>query len=80
MAATSAAEVYEEHIKALSAEQRLELLALIAGELAAERGTTDQAPRHSLDELHGLGKELWAGVDAQEYVNRLRDEWHDRSP
>jgi hypothetical protein len=55
-------------------------LALIAGELAAERGTIDQAPRHSLDELHGLGKELWAGVDAQEYVNRLRDEWHDRSP
>ena len=78
MAATSAAEVYEEHVKSLSLEQRLELLALIAGDLAAERGTAD-ASRHSLAELHGLGQGLWEGVDAQEYVNRLRDEWHDRS-
>jgi hypothetical protein len=25
--------------------------------------------------LHGVGRELWAGEDAQIYVNRLRDEW-----
>jgi hypothetical protein len=30
---------------------------------------------HSLMELEGLGKEIWAGEDAQAYVNRLRDEW-----
>ena len=24
---------------------------------------------------YGLGKEMWDGIDAQEYVNRLRDEW-----
>ena len=29
----------------------------------------------SLMELEGLGKEIWAGEDAQAYVNRLRDEW-----
>ena len=23
--------------------------------------------------LHGLGKELWDGIDAQEYVNALRE-------
>ena len=28
-----------------------------------------------LTNLRGLGKEIWQGEDAQEYVNRLRDEW-----
>lgn len=31
--------------------------------------------RRSLLELRGLGKGLWKGEDAQEYVNRLRKEW-----
>ena len=26
-------------------------------------------------DFYGLGKEIWDGEDAQEYVNRLRDEW-----
>lgn len=25
--------------------------------------------------LAGLGKGTWAGMDAQEYINKLRDEW-----
>ena len=25
--------------------------------------------------LRGLGKDLWEGVDAQEYINKLREEW-----
>jgi len=29
-------------------------------------------------ELHGLGKEIWEGIDAQEYVNKLRAEWDHR--
>jgi hypothetical protein len=33
-------------------------------------------PRH-LASLEGLGKDLWAGEDAQAYVSRLRDEWND---
>ena len=31
--------------------------------------------RLSLLELKGLGKELWAGVDAAEHVARERDSW-----
>jgi hypothetical protein len=27
-------------------------------------------------DFYGLGRQLWAGEDAQEFVNRLRDEWH----
>lgn len=32
-------------------------------------------PRPSLMDLEGLGSEIWADEDAQEYVSRLRDEW-----
>ena len=31
----------------------------------------------SLLELRGLGKTLWRGEDAQEYVNKLRREWKE---
>lgn len=30
---------------------------------------------HSIMEPHGLGKEIWEGIDAQEYMHCLRDEW-----
>lgn len=33
-------------------------------------------PRHSIMELEGLGKEIWQGVDAQEYVNWERASWN----
>jgi len=29
----------------------------------------------SLLKLKGLGKHLWRGVDAQDYINKLRQEW-----
>lgn len=31
--------------------------------------------KHNIEELRGLGKEIWEGVDAQEYVDSLRQEW-----
>jgi hypothetical protein len=33
------------------------------------------ASRRSITELRGLGKEIWQGQDAQEYVNQERDSW-----
>jgi hypothetical protein len=33
----------------------------------------------SLLELEGLGAEMWKGMDAQKYVDELRDEWRDES-
>jgi len=30
---------------------------------------------HSILELRGLGKEIWKGVDAVEYVRAERDSW-----
>ena len=32
-------------------------------------------PKHHITELRGLGKEVWQGIDAQEYVNAERDSW-----
>ncbi len=32
--------------------------------------------RRSILELQGLGKEIWQGIDAQEYVNRERASWN----
>jgi AbrB family looped-hinge helix DNA binding protein len=32
-------------------------------------------PVDALAELRGLGREIWEGIDAQDYVNRERDEW-----
>lgn len=35
-------------------------------------------PQHkrSILELEGLGKEVWNGIDAQEYVNQERGRWN----
>lgn len=62
-----------EEIRALSLEERKQLMKLMVDTLTE---TTDQPKKlHSLRELRGLGKEIWEGIDAQEYVNKLRDEW-----
>ena len=62
--------LYVEQIKPLPATERLRLLAVIARDLAPEAKKT-----RSIMELEGLGAEMWQGVDAQKYVNELRNEW-----
>ncbi len=34
-----------------------------------------QAKKHSIMELEGLGAEIWQGIDAQEYVRQERASW-----
>ena len=31
--------------------------------------------KDSLLKLRGLGKHLWRGIDAQDYINKLREGW-----
>ena len=31
--------------------------------------------RHSVMEFYGAGRDAWAGVDVQQYINEMRDEW-----
>jgi hypothetical protein len=73
-------QLYEQHIKTLPAIDKLRLMSMIAQQLVNEPDITEVAekPKHSLMELHGLGAEIWQGIDAQEYVNQLREEWDNR--
>lgn len=54
--------------------------AVIADEAAQhpEARTPSRVP--SLLELDGLGAEIWLGVEAGDYVRKLRDEWDRPSP
>jgi hypothetical protein len=77
MATKRAEEIYEQYIKSLPVADRLRLVELIAQGLAAPIGR-DLPPSRSLLELEGLGAEIWPGIDAQAYVDELRDEWDQR--
>jgi hypothetical protein len=35
----------------------------------------DSGKRHSILKLRGLGKEIWAGIDAQDYVREDCEAW-----
>ena len=34
--------------------------------------------QRSILELEGLGREVWKGIDPQQYIDGLRDEWNNR--
>ncbi|MGA9997142.1 MAG: hypothetical protein WBP93_17120 [Pyrinomonadaceae bacterium] len=71
-------ELYAQHIKPLATEDRLKLLALVARDLAQQTDNAASQKARSIMELHGLGKEIWEGIEAQDYVNELRNEWDHR--
>jgi hypothetical protein len=67
----------------MSTRSNLDQLIAAANRLPAEDrqrlidALKDPAParqRH-ITELRGLGKEVWQGLEAQEYVNSERDSW-----
>ncbi|MBN2393036.1 MAG: hypothetical protein JXR84_20070 [Anaerolineae bacterium] len=65
--------LYQRHIQRLSTAEKLELIALMSRQLAREAQNVE--PSVSIMTLHGLGKEIWQGIDAQTYVSELRQEW-----
>ena len=71
MTTTGLDEIYEQQIKPLPRAARLQLLVRIAQDLAADEGKGEL----SIMDLHGLGAEIWQGIDAQQYVNEMRNEW-----
>ncbi len=70
--------IYQRHIKPLSPDEQIKLLTKIAEELANGKHTKEPTEKRSIMELEGLGAEIWEGIDAQEYVNELRNEWEQR--
>ena len=65
-----------EQAKALSMAERKELTKLLIDSLDTPEEEL-QRQRH-ITELRGLGKDVWADIDPQAYVNQLRDEWEQR--
>ena len=59
--------------ESLSHEEQLRLIQDLAGRAGV--GASPE-PEHSIMELRGLGKEIWQGIDAQEYVNSERASWN----
>ena len=57
-----------EAARRLTPPEREKLLRALAQTDGPER-------KHSITEIRGLGKELWQGIDAQDYVNAERDSW-----
>lgn len=67
-------DLYQQQIRPLPAAHRLQLISRIAEDLASDV----PAARRRITELRGLGKEIWQDVDAQQYVDDLRNEWERR--
>lgn len=71
----TAEEIYQQYVKPLPNNEKLRLLARVSSDLADDE---TEKPKRSIMELHGLGKEIWEGIDAQKYVDDLRNEWEHR--
>jgi hypothetical protein len=59
-------------VRRLDAEAQRRLLLELSSIIEQEG---DRQPAASLRGLRGLGKEIWEGIDAQEYVARERASW-----
>ncbi|MDQ3181435.1 MAG: hypothetical protein M3Q33_13045 [Acidobacteriota bacterium] len=71
----TAEEIYQQYIKPLPNNEKLRLIAKVSSDLVENE---TEKPKRSIMELHGLGAEIWEEIDAQEYVNELRNEWEHR--
>jgi hypothetical protein len=65
-----------EEARTLSYEERKELIKQLL-DLPIEAAPAPKKKR-SILELVGLGAEVWEGIDPQQYIDELRDEWDHR--
>ena len=66
---------YENILRSVESLSRPEQLRLISDLAEYLRAQTAAETRTSILELQGLGKDIWQGMDAQEYVDRERASW-----
>ena len=59
-------------IRQLSIDEQFQMLEDLA--VMVRRGIT-RKPKHSILELKGLGKEVWEGIDVDEYIRQERGSW-----
>ena len=63
-----------DHVQYLPFEEQLRLVKELEELIRVQAKVK---PLHSILELEGLGAEIWAGVDVEEYINRERDSWDE---
>ncbi|MGI2904184.1 hypothetical protein [Tolypothrix sp. VBCCA 56010] len=61
--------------KSLTPDEQIRLIEDLSKSIR-RKVTLTPKPKRSILELRGLGKEIWNGIDAQEYVNQERDSWN----
>ncbi len=66
-------------VRDLSVEQHKQLIAFIVDLLAERKESEPTTKKRSILEFEGVGAEIWQGIDAQEYLDELRDEWDEQS-
>lgn len=44
-----------------------------------EHSETNLSSEYDIMKRHSLGAEIWKDIDAQEYVNQLREEWKEQN-
>lgn len=69
-------ELYAQEIRSRTTQERLRLLELVTRDLA-EQNPVPHQKRASLLDLMGIGVHNPVGMDPQEYVNQMRDEWDE---
>lgn len=61
-----------EKAKRRGLEEKAYVQTVVLRDLSQEEA---EPSKHSIMELRGIGKGVWAGVDVQQYINEMRDEW-----
>jgi hypothetical protein len=67
----NAEKIYEE-ISLLTDNEKIALLSKLMLEISAN---IKKEQKGNIYGLKGVGKEIWEGIDAQEYVNKERESW-----
>ncbi len=62
-----------DEIKDLPVQQQKKILDVVR---LLKTGIKASHKKHNITELRGCGKKIWRGIDAQKYVNKLREEWN----
>lgn len=71
-----ASDTYDEILRkaqSLPLEEQLQLLEALASHVRSQ--LAPERKKHSILELEGLGKEIWAGIDTDEYLRQERASW-----
>jgi hypothetical protein len=66
---------YENARKSVEALEPADQLRLVAELVSRLSGSMERHPR-SLLELEGLGRDIWQGVEVDEYLRRERSSWN----